>query len=577
MLRTTTLAFSTLALALAPLAPALQAREGAEIPSLGVHLRLESAPDLRLAVQVTVLGEQDGETAFAVSKDWGGVPPERIDLLDASAQDSLEKELHVKRDSNVQWTVQHDPGATITLTTWLLPAELRNSGDSADHYRPLLEPDLFQAVGHLLVPRPMLEGAEDEKVRLDLSFSGFEEAGWSVAHSFGLGSGPVSVEETRSRISGMLFNAGEIQVGTREIRGGTIALALDSTKWKFEGEELTELAAEVVNLQREFMDDDGAPFYFISAIRVGPDNSPGFSLGGTGLTNSFALFMQSNTVIAPDSVMGPEVLKLLSHECFHEYNGTRIRLAQPDVRNYWFSEGFTEYFARQLLLEDQLLDPGRYVQWLNETLRSYHESPVRNLPAVKLAKIFWSDMNGQQQPYLRGELVAILAEHAIRQHTGGEKTLADYMRVLLAKSSAQPSLRFDTQRLLEELGAFTGPEILPTLRSICVDGATAVLPPDVLGERFVFEATQSYAFEAGFDTNASSAALRVMGLVEDSAAHKAGLLEGDAILALNMEAGRTDIPIAITVRSSPDVAPRKLSYYPRGKEIQLPRVRLAKE
>ena len=546
-----------------------------ELPTLHIQLRLEQEPQLRLGVDVTVVGEQDGETVFQVSETWGGVVAPRVDLQAPQARGAAGRALEVHGESGLRWTVRHEPGELLTLGAWLLPNERRQSGDSADHYRPLLEPDLFQAIGHLFLPLPEAHDREEQSVALTLSFEGFEEADWELVHSLGLGTNTVRTKLTRERVAGLLFCAGDLALETREIRGGQIAVSLDNNSWAFDAADFADLVAEIIELERNFLDDDSESFYFVSAVSVGDPQARGYSFGGTGLTNSFALFLQPNTLIAADSPVGPQIRKLLAHECFHEWNGLRIRLADPEEQNYWFSEGFTEFFARRILHEAGLLNDDAYLAMLNATLRDYHTSAARNLPASELARIFWTDRTAQQQPYLRGELMAMRIEHAIRARSGGRRDLANFMQALLAECDADAGLALDTDGLLRRLGAECGPQLLPELRAMCVDGETVILPADVLGESFVLREIATYTFEAGFDVNASVAARRITGLEEGSAAQLAGLREGDEVLGLNMQPGRTDVPTKLTVRTGGDGAARDVEYFPRGAEIRLPEVRKA--
>ncbi|MFT7680391.1 MAG: hypothetical protein ACI8QC_004397 [Planctomycetota bacterium] len=455
-----------------------------ELPKMRVELVLEQEPALRLEVRVTLEGEADGETLMGVSNDWGGVPAERVDLQHVTATNAAGEELTVEVRSSFEWNVVHAPSETFTLSAWLLPNELRKSGQSSDHYRPILEPELFQGISHLFMPRQAVADGDEDLIELTLAFEGFEDAGWDVVHSFGLGSQELEIEVTRSRLSGMLFSAGKLQIHTLEIRGGLLAVTLDSTKWRFDGAEFADLVAEIIDLEREYMDDDSAPFYWVGAIATGAAKANGYSFGGTGLTNSFALFLQPNTVIDANSPIGPHIRKLLGHECFHEWNGLRIRMDSPEEQNYWFSEGFTDFFGRNILHRGGVLDDKTFVGMINTVLRDYHTSPVRNLPAAELGKIFWTDGDAQKQPYLRGELMAMLIDHAILGRSDGDEDLSDLMRALLDEADLDPEQRFDTPELLERIGRFTGPELLPLLRGICVDGETVVLPEDVFGAAF---------------------------------------------------------------------------------------------
>jgi predicted metalloprotease with PDZ domain len=542
----------------------------ADVPKLGVKLILEQDPALRLQIEVTARGDEDGETLFSVSPDWGGVPIDRVDLVEPRATSESGSPLQVKAISNFSWSVQHAPGERVTFGASLLPNERRKTADSADHYRPILEETLFQAIAHVFLPLPELDGGGDDLVSLGLTFEGFYEAQWQVVHSLGLGDDDLQAELTRERLSGLLFAAGELEVYTRQIRGGLLAFSISGDQWLFDGEEFADLVAEIIDLERNYLDDDSAPFYWVGAIQVGDPQAARYSFGGTGLTNSFALFLQPNTMIGASSPVGPQIRKLLAHECFHEWNGLRIRMGQPEEQNYWFSEGFTEYFARRILYENELISEQTYVEWINTTLHDYHVSSARNLPASKLAKIFWTTEDGQRQPYLRGELMAMIVEHAIRKTSNGRQGLNDLMRSLLQEAEQEGPMRFGSERLLDRIGRFTGSDIIPSLRAICVDGSTAVLPSDVLGSGFVLESTTGYRFEAGFDWDATLKTRRVTGVVQGGVAEKAGMNEGDEILALSIEPGKANLPVSASVRTGSDAEVRKIEFLPRGNPIQIP-------
>ena len=85
--------------------------------------------------------------------------------------------------------------------------------------------------------------------------------------------------------------------------------------------------------------------------------------------------------------------------------------------------------------------------------------------------------------------MAMIIDHAILGRSDGDEDLSDLMRSLLDEADLNPEQRFDTPELLERIGRFTGPELLPVLRGICVDGETVVLPEDVFGEAFTIGTT----------------------------------------------------------------------------------------
>ena len=536
--------------------------------AVALHLRTE--PTLRLRVEVAMTGEDDGETPVGVAESWGGIGPDRTDLVEPAARDSAGEPLDLARGEGHRWVVSHAPGERFTVSAWLEPNDLRRAFH--EHYRPILEPGLFHGIGHLLLPMP--DHLEWETGRpVELSFHGFDEAGWQVVCSFGIGSDPMRLHTTLGKLRSALFVAGHVDVHEREIAGSVLAVSHDATDWRFEGDELADLVTTIVTMEREFMDDFDKDFYWVNAISVGRASERGFSFGGTGLTNAFALFLQPDTDIGIDSSSSLPVRKLLAHECFHEWNGIQIRLADPEEACYWFSEGFTDYFARRILHEAGWLDDEAYAASLSETLSDYHTSPFRNAPADELAKLFWEDRKAQQQPYRRGDVVAMLLDHEIRTRSKGESDLGAVMRDLLAESRATGK-RYDAEALLERFEPHVGPGATDHLRAIVVGGATARLPSDAFGPDFTVETSEAYAFDAGFDVDASIEARKVIGVREGSLATDAGLEEGMPMVSWSVYHDDPTRQMTLQVRRSPDAPVETIAYAPKGDATSVPVVRV---
>jgi predicted metalloprotease with PDZ domain len=538
------------------------------VPDLDLTLVLRTRPTLRLDLELAFDGSDDGETTFGVSETWGGVGAERTDLVGWRARTLQGERLELQPEGEHGHRVSHDPGARLVVSGTLHANDLLGSFDSQDRYRPVLERDRFHAIGHLLLPLPT-HLHWDAACDLSLRYDGFDDAGWAAHSSYGPGEQPVWIRTSLSDLRASLFAGGELDVHTRPLPGGTLTVTLDANDWRFDGDVFADLAADVIARERRFMGDLEAGEYWVSMVSVGPPQPKGLSFGGTGLSDCFALFVQPDLEIALGTKGGLPIRRLLAHECFHEWNGRTIRLADPEEPNYWFSEGFTDYFARAILREAGWLDEQAWLDSLNQTLRDYGTNPHRDLPAEPLGALFWEDGDAQQLPYLRGDLAAMLVDHGIRGRSGGSQDLSVVMTELLAeaRNGAGPVTADD---LLERFEAHAGPAVVARVRRLVVDGVMPALPQDLVGEAYAVEQALVHEWEPGFDVEGSLEGRRVQGVVRGSAAHDAGLRNGQELAGWSVHRGDAERPIELQVRERGHA--RTISWYPRGAATEVPRI-----
>ncbi len=142
-----------------------------------------------------------------------------------------------------------------------------------------------------------------------------------------------------------MWLAGKMQLQTRRIKTQPIAIAMLGTDWGFQASELADAVEKVVQTERDFFQDHSDPWYLITLTPVvgGPN---AYSFGGTALKNCFALFCTKNLEVGTQSADAMRTLTLLAHEYFHNWNGVKIPTASEDPETYWFSEGFTNFYAR---------------------------------------------------------------------------------------------------------------------------------------------------------------------------------------------------------------------------------------
>jgi hypothetical protein len=193
---------------------------------------------------------------------------------------------------------------------------------------------------------------------------------------------------------------------------------------------------------------------------------------GTSLTSSALVWLEA------DAAWTPHQARLAAHEMVHLYNGQVVRRAGKDAETYWFSEGFTELLADELMLRSGI---GRASQWLEaqrERLAAYASHPQVDAPNAK-ADMRWQG-DAASLPYLRGALVAVFVDHAIRVRSGGTRALDDLMRdlVMRARRGEGP---FSQEQLLSAIAAEISPADARTVRAVAIDGARIALPEDAYG------------------------------------------------------------------------------------------------
>ena len=150
-----------------------------------------------------------------------------------------------------------------------------------------------------------------------------------------------------------------------------------------------------------------------------------------------------------------EFLELVAHEFFHLWNVKRIRPAvlgpfdyqrEAYTRSLWVMEGITSYYDRLLLVRAGLKKPRAYLATLADELGKIADTPGRLRQSLEEAsfdawiKFYRPDENSANSSisyYLKGGIVAMLLDLAIRTRSEGVRSLDDVMRLLWRRHGAR--------------------------------------------------------------------------------------------------------------------------------------------
>lgn len=549
-----TLALATLS-QLEAIAVAQEKTQADQAKLAQVDYEFKYLPGPAIQVQLKFQAGDSMKTQVRCAKEWGGIVTDGSFVSQIAAKDSAGKELAVRKLAPYAWEVEHSPNASIQVD-YTIPATGDRPRVPGNDYRTFLDESRFQCIGNLAILMPALwtQAEKDEKksgesqsdievgsiesrneVDFTIRFVDFEKAEWNIASSFGNGAGPFSFRGRPGKFMQSVILAGEIQTVQRTIRNQPIMVAVVGTEWKFHPDQLADVVAKIVETERDFFDDHSDPWFLVTLSPIRVDSPQAFSLGGTALTNAFALFCSNNLNVLPEDPRSQEAYSLLAHEYFHNWNGIKIPTAGDDPGTYWFSEGFTNYYTRRMLIRAGYMNDENYAQALSRALRNYDSNPMKGERNERIQEGFWSDRQVQELPYQRGDMLAVVLDQHIRTKTNGEKSLDDFMRELF-RTPLDPN-KVDSEVLFERLKSWVEPEMLRHVEMVVRDGAAVELPSHLVEPNLKMVSGEMREFDPNIDIEKTRKEKKLAGIVEGSEAYKAGLRNGQQLLKFNVDSG----------------------------------------
>lgn len=492
------------------------------------------APDA-VAITVTAPADPDGSTEWSMPHEWAGISKPEETLSEPTVRDGggasltveVVGETDAERTERVLWRTRGGSGA-LSLRYVIRSAPKPDQARTGNDYGTIVDETLFRLHGPLGLVMPSSLAAEDA-VRATVAWRGFDGPGEAAVSSLGLGDRERTVAMPRGELQQGLFLAGRITLGQRPVQGGTVCVAAHGP-WGFSADELAAFVAPIVSAERAFFRDTSEPFFLVSLQSNGfEERGGGFSFGGTACTDAFALYCMPSLSLDPAGPHHRELLKLIAHEYVHTWIGHVLSTSGPEGSAYWFSEGFTDFFARRILHRSSLIDDVGFAEILSEQARRYLDNPHRTAPNAVVVERFWSDSNASQLPYQRGDLLATIINEEIRRVSAGARSIDDLILGMLDRARRE-RWRPDSDALLAAIAEATSSSFAAWVRGVAIDGQAIELPrrlvdpvPLALTEAMV------QSFEIGFDVQASGESGVVTGLRDGTAAARAGLRNGMAL------------------------------------------------
>lgn len=499
-----------------------------------------------VAIEMTLQGDADGETVLVLPDNWGGKPAlwKHLDRLVIEGGQA-------RADGPARQIVRHEPGRLLTVR-WRVKSGYPGepTPEEGNPYRPVIRPGWFQLLGNAT----FIEPEKRESAPARVTWTGWPKT-WVLASDLDhqrMGR-PLMVGDVIESIS---VGGTDLKVYSRPIDGGTLRFAVRGD-WDFEPEALADQLARVLSAQRRFWGDTREPFFVSLTPMTAPQGWR--SSGGTGRTDGFAMFSTREVGL-------PSLRFTLSHEHMHSWLPRRTAfMPDPEQGHYWFSEGFTDFYALRTLLRSGVFSLEDYRDKLNELLARHDSSPAKAWPNSRIVEGFWTDRLAQDLPYNRGMLIAYLWDARVRAATGGAKDLDDViLAVRDGYRSAKGPKPTPAQGLTAAMQAVAGIDIGLDLARLVEAGEPAVLPPDLFGNCGTLLSDERADFELGWDRDATGKTMIITGLATDTPAYAAGLRDGMKVIrVLGGRNGDATVPFVLLVQDGE--AEREIRFMPEGK------------
>jgi predicted metalloprotease with PDZ domain len=334
--------------------------------------------------------------------------------------------------------------------------------------------------------------------------------------------------------------------------------------------EVLEAVERTVRTQRRRMQDFEQPFYNVVLLPRGG------VIAGTSIPNLFVCFLKKD-------ITREQLYVLLSHEMFHKWLPNELAITPPEghtaMRHEWFSEGVTDFLARRLLLDAEVITLEQYVVLINHDLLNLADSPARSATyeeLVRAGKEGRFNSTYKKLAYYRGAVIGLNWEAQLRRKdreagVAGPVELVDLIREL-HKQARENGGAFEEQAFFEEM-ARRGLDARGAFERHVLRGEPIVPEADALEPDYHLEMQPIPAWDPGFDLDATLRARKITGLRQGGPAERAGLAEGLPLVRV-ANAGRfgnnwaAERPLTVVVEI--EGGQRTFRYLPHGEPRPVP-------
>jgi predicted metalloprotease with PDZ domain len=381
-----------------------------------------------LEVNFSFKGDKSGVTELNYpDAHWGDKGLQRGLVFVESPQ----KEVKIQLDyQNNKVIIKHLPSQKLHIR-YQIAQTFNDSITGKKGHLPLIQPSYFHLMDNTFLMYPLSADYSEIKHNFEVKWEGFP-SNWLIMNSFGSKEKKQKIASTLQDFQHGVWLGGDFRKYTIKVKGKTVNVAIRGN-WLFEKEkEFIAILEKTIPQQRKFWNDYQDKYFIISVLPTygeWTEESKQFGILGTGLTNSFACFVTNNGGLAEK---WDGVKYVFNHELMHNWIGGKIQNSGLETLDYWFSEGFTDYFCYKNMLSADIITETQWLEKMNEIYQIYQLSPVKNMPNDSITDHnFWHNLNYEKLPYRRGLLFALALDMRIKTISQNTYSLNNVMWDLL--------------------------------------------------------------------------------------------------------------------------------------------------
>jgi predicted metalloprotease with PDZ domain len=511
--------------------------------------------NIRFHVDLYFTGNQKGTSKLRLPLEWDGQEQLYNQIKNLRAE-SANTRIADASEPQIKY-ITYAPDQTVHVQYDVIQDWAGSKIQRGLYNRVILQKDYFYFLGNSFWVYPDWE--QGESIIAHLQWRNIPN-GWKLNNSFGADKLQQMVKTSLENFRKGVFLGGDFRISAIPMNGRPVYVATRG-RWKFPDAEFNALLDKVMKIERSFWRDEVFPYYLV--ILFPTDDAPGVE-AGESRTNAILLYFSQDV----ENTAGMKYT--LAHELFHAWNPHKLGELESE-KMYWFTEGFTDYYASLLLLRGGLITFEEYIAKYNNLLKLYYSSSVHNLSIVPLLRERRSSEVALRQFYLRGNVLAHNWDALIRSATNGKYSLDDVMRQLL-KDARRRGFVLSNRTINDAVRPYLKEGVLEEIKRYIEDGITILPRNDVLGLCFEMYEENIALFDPGFDIDASFAKRVFIGVKEGGNAYRAGLRNGQKWINGGLVNGDPKSIAEFVVEESG--VRKAISFYPAGDvKIVLPQFR----
>ena len=505
---------------------------------------VDSIPQLK--IKMTLKANPNGTTTLSFpSEAWG-----QEDLYNSLGSiHLLNVEGTVEKVADSSRIILMYPKDTEKLELeYFLKQDFEGDITTSKIYRPIISKEYFHLFSHNMFMVP--EKAEDN-LDIALDWTAFPEK-YSIHNSFGSQEIEQFLKNQDMDLFGSaIFVGGDFRIFKGDIEGNQISLATRGEWIPFEDEDVFKVLEETLTYQRNFWNDHSQEYFTVTMQPFPQEN--GSSFQGTGLTNSFATSVSNN-----DQTEIGQMVYLFNHELMHNWIGHTIK-NDNEEEQYWFSEGFTEYYTFKNISSNNIngLGGDYFIDELNRTIRDLYASSIGEAPNSEISyDNFWTNYEYSKLPYWRGALFAFYLDQKIQRTSDGKQSLDDVMHQIYADATSKEQ-KLTHAYFVGLMEGFWEGDFENVFQKHIVAGQKLDLVTlfDALGLGYI---PDSDIYELGFEFTEDRKGIG--SVVEGSKAWEAGVRQGDEVFSRSIWQGSIEHEVKLGLRRNGEEL--DISFYP---------------